>query len=66
MTFKEREKPEIIDRSRRKRIADGSGTQVTDVNKLLKQFKELKKMMKQFGSMEKTMKKGRGKFPFSL
>jgi signal recognition particle subunit SRP54 len=66
MTFKEREKPEIIDRSRRKRIADGSGTQVTDVNKLLKQFKDLKKMMKQFGSMEKNMKKGRGKFPFSL
>ncbi len=66
MTSMEREKPEIIDRSRRKRIADGSGTQVTDVNKLLKQFKELKKMMKQFGNMGKNMKKGRGRFPFSI
>lgn len=66
MTLKEREKPEMIDRSRRKRIADGSGTQVTDVNKLLKQFKELKKMMKQFGNMEKNMKKGRSRFPFSI
>ncbi len=66
MTFKEREKPELIDRSRRQRIADGSGTNITDVNKLLKQFKELKKMMKQFGNMGKGMKKGRKKFPFSI
>lgn len=66
MTPKEREKPEIIDRSRRKRIADGSGTQITDVNKLLKQFKDLKKVMKQFGNIEKNMRKGRGKFPFSV
>lgn len=66
MTPKEREKPEIIDRSRRKRIAEGSGTQVTDVNKLLKQFKELKKMMKQFGNMGKSMKRGRMRFPFQI
>lgn len=66
MTPSEREKPEMIDRSRRKRIADGSGTQVTDVNKLLKQFKELKKMMKKFGKMGKNMKRGKMNFPFPM
>lgn len=61
MTKKEKTNPEIIDSSRRKRIAKGSGTKVQEVNKLLKQFKETKKMMKQFTNMEKTMKK-KGKF----
>lgn len=61
MTKKERTNPEIINSSRRKRIAQGSGTGVQDVNKLLKQFKETKKMMKKFTDMEKTMKK-KGKF----
>jgi signal recognition particle subunit SRP54 len=61
MTKKEKTNPEIIDSSRRKRIANGSGTKVQEVNKLLKQFKETKKMMKQFTNMEKTMKK-KGKF----
>ena len=61
MTKKERQTPEIIDSSRRKRIATGSGTSITEVNKLLKQFKETKKMMKKFTDMEKTMKK-KGKF----
>lgn len=61
MTKKERSNPEIINSSRRKRIALGSGTKVNDVNKLLKQFKETKKMMKKFTDMEKTMKK-KGKF----
>ncbi len=63
MTKKERETPEIIDSSRRKRIAAGSGTSVQEVNKLLKQFKETKKMMKKLTDMEKTMKK-KGKFGF--
>ncbi len=63
MTKKERENPDIIDSSRRRRIANGSGTNVQDVNKLLKQFKETKKMMKKFTEMEKTMKK-KGKFGF--
>ncbi|MBU5437732.1 signal recognition particle protein [Tissierella sp. MSJ-40] len=63
MTVKERESPDIIDSSRRKRIAKGSGTTVQEVNKLLKQFKESKKMMKRFTDMEKTMKK-KGKFGF--
>ena len=66
MTKEEREKPEIVDKSRRERIAKGSGTNLTDVNKLLKQFKELKKMMKQFGNLSKSMKKGKMRFPFSI
>ena len=61
MTVEERKNPTLIDSSRRKRIATGSGTKIQDVNKLLKQFKETKKMMKQFTDMEKTMKK-KGKF----
>jgi signal recognition particle subunit SRP54 len=65
MTKEERANPSIIDSSRRKRIAMGSGTTVQDVNRLLKQFKETKKMMKRFSDMGKTMKKkGRKKFPF--
>src|SRR5690606_14462077 len=47
MTPEEREKPEIINASRRKRIAAGSGTNLQDVNRLLKQFDDMRKMMKQ-------------------
>ncbi len=50
MTKKEREKPEIINASRKMRIAKGSGTTVEDVNKLLKQFDTVRKMMKQLTS----------------
>lgn len=50
MTKKERERPEIINASRKMRIAKGSGTTVEDVNKLLKQFDTVRKMMKQFTS----------------
>ena len=46
MTLEERQKPHIINGSRRKRIATGSGTTVPDVNRLLKQFTEMQKMMK--------------------
>ena len=46
MTPEERRDPSILKASRKKRIADGSGTTVTDVNKLLNQFEEMKKMMK--------------------
>ncbi|MDU1176800.1 MAG: signal recognition particle protein, partial [Peptoniphilus harei] len=66
MTKKERQKPEIIDSSRRKRIAKGSGTSPADVNKLIKQFKDMRKMMKQFGNMSKTMGKRKFKLPFSF
>ena len=53
MTKQERMRPEIINGSRRKRIANGSGTSVEEVNKLLKQFEQMKKMMKQFANMGK-------------
>jgi signal recognition particle subunit SRP54 len=65
MTKKERDNPDMIDSSRRKRIASGSGTTVSDVNRLLKQFKETKKMMKKFSEMSRNpMKKGKAGFPF--
>lgn len=55
MTPKERQHPKIINGSRRKRISAGSGTTVTDVNRLLKQFDQTKKMMKKFGRGGKGM-----------
>jgi signal recognition particle subunit SRP54 len=51
MTPKERTNPDIVNGSRRKRIAKGSGTRVEDINQLLKQFTEMKKMMNQFSKM---------------
>ncbi|WP_256761459.1 signal recognition particle protein [Cohnella sp. WQ 127256] len=51
MTKVEKKKPDIINYSRRKRIAAGSGTTLADVNRLLKQFEDMKKMMKQFSGM---------------
>ena len=51
MTPLERRKPEIINGSRRTRIANGSGTTVADVNRLVKQFGEMQKMMKRMGAM---------------
>ena len=64
MTRAERVRPEIINGSRRKRIANGSGTKVEDVNRLLKQFEQSKKMMKQFTGMGKRRMMGGMKFPF--
>lgn len=64
MTKKEREKPTLINNSRKKRIANGSGTTIGDVNKLLKQFEETRKMMKKMGGFKKKSKKGKFKFPF--
>ena len=58
MTPEERARPHLLDGSRRKRIARGSGTSVQDVNQLLRQFEEMKKMMKMMGKMQKQ-KKGR-------
>ncbi|GGL44236.1 signal recognition particle protein [Sporolactobacillus putidus] len=63
MTPMEKNDPDIINSSRRKRIALGSGTSIADVNRLLKQFKDMKKMMKQF--MGKTKGKKRNN-PFNL
>ena len=64
MTAKERANPDIIDNSRRKRIAQGSGTQLVEVNRLIKQFKDLRKMMKQFGNFGKGKNRRKMKLPF--
>jgi len=64
MTAKERRDPAIINGSRRKRIAIGSGTRVQDVNRLLKQFVEARKMMKRLKDMQKSGKKPSFKLPF--
>lgn len=60
MTKKERNSPDIINGPRKKRIAMGSGRNIQEVNRLLKQFKDMKKMMKQFSGM----KQGKMKMPF--
>ena len=62
MTPKERRRPELIKGSRKKRIAAGSGTQIQDVNRLLKQFSQMQKMMKK-GGMAKMMRGLGGKLP---
>ncbi|AEF17384.1 MULTISPECIES: signal recognition particle protein [Thermoanaerobacterium] len=64
MTKEERQNPSIINGSRKKRIAAGSGTSIQQVNSLLKQFEQTKKMMKQFTDMGKNMKIGKRKMPF--
>lgn len=66
MTLKERQFPDLIKGSRKKRIAAGSGTQVQDVNQLLKQFTQMQKMMKQMsgkGGLMKMMRAMGGKMP---
>jgi signal recognition particle subunit SRP54 len=60
MTPEERRRPQIINGGRRTRIANGSGTTVGDVNRLVKQFGDMQKMMKRFGMGGKKGKKGRG------
>ncbi|MGL6169413.1 MAG: signal recognition particle protein [Fusobacteriaceae bacterium] len=77
MTKEERKNPEILKASRKQRIAKGSGVEVSEVNKLLKQFEQMKAMMKMFaggkmpqmpgmpkGGMPGMMKGGKGRFPF--
>jgi signal recognition particle subunit SRP54 len=65
MTPLERRKPEIIKATRKRRIAQGAGVQVQEVNRLLKQFEEMQKMMKMFskGGMSKLMRAMGGRFP---
>ena len=73
MTAKEREKPSLINPSRKRRIAAGSGTKVEDVNRVLRQYEQMQKMLKQFSNPGKMSKKLRrmggmpgagGGFPF--
>ncbi len=63
MTKQERANPSILNGPRKKRIANGCGRSIADVNRLLKQFEELKKLMKQMSDMQKG-KRGKMKFPF--
>lgn len=64
MTKKERGSPEIINFSRKERIAHGSGRPLSEVNKLMKNYDEMKKMIKSFNKMDKKGKNG--KFPFQM
>jgi signal recognition particle subunit SRP54 len=66
MTPAERTHPEIINGSRRQRIARGSGTSVQDVNRLLKQYAQLRKMMRQLKGMASKGGKLRGLPPFPM
>ncbi|MFN8436599.1 MAG: signal recognition particle protein [Cytophagales bacterium] len=61
MTPKERANPELLNGSRKNRIAKGSGTSIQEVNNLLKQFEQMRKMMKQFNNMNPSMMKGLSK-----
>ena len=63
MTKEERANPSILNGPRKKRIANGCGRSIADVNRLVKQFEELKKLMKQMSDMQKG-KRGKMKFPF--
>lgn len=65
MTPAERQNPDILNGSRKKRIAKGCGRSIQEVNKLLKQFNDMKKMMKSITDMQKG-RKGRFKMPFGL
>lgn len=68
MTLEERENPNILNPSRKKRIANGSGVDISEVNKLVKQLEQMKKMMKQMSGMMggKSKKKGLFKMPFGF
>ncbi len=66
MTIEERTKPSIINPSRKRRIAEGAGVDISEVNRLIKQFEQSRKMMKQMSGMMsgKRMKRGKFNFPF--
>jgi len=66
MTAKERRYPKLLDASRKRRIAAGSGVAVSEINKLFKNFQEMQKMMKMMskGGMQKLMRAFGGKMPF--
>lgn len=66
MTPKERNKPDLINGSRRKRIAAGSGTSVEEVNRLLKQFDQMNKLIKQFTGKDAAKKLKKMKIPFGM
>ena len=65
MTLEERQNPALLNPSRKRRIAQGAGVDIAEVNRLVKQFEQAKKMMKQMPGMMKKGKRGLFKgFPF--
>ena len=66
MTPEERSNPDIINPSRKRRIANGAGVDISEVNRLLKQFEQMRKMMKQMGGMMGGKKRGRFRMPFGF
>ena len=67
MTPYERQNPEIINSSRKRRIAQGSGTKIEDINRLLKQFDQMKRMVKQMSGKQGRKKlRGMGRLPFPM
>ena len=67
MTPKERANPDLLNPSRKRRIADGAGVDIGEVNKLVKQFEQSRKMMKQYvwnAAVAKSGKRGKFKLPF--
>ena len=69
MTIEERYNPEVLNASRRRRIARGSGTDVQQINQLIRQFEQMKQMMKQFkkmGMLNPTKLLGGGGLPFKI
>ena len=65
MTPEERQNPSILNASRKKRIAKGSGCDISELNQFISQFETMKKMMKGLGGLKKSLK-GKGKMPFSM
>ena len=64
MTLEERGNPDIINPSRKRRIAKGAGVDISEVNKLMKQYEQSKKMMKQMSGMLSGKGRKKGKFSF--
>ena len=64
MTMKERNNPTVLNASRRRRIAMGSGTSVQDVNTLIREFEKVKELIKMMTKGGKAGRKGRMKLPF--
>ena len=64
MTKKERKNPDILNASRRKRIAAGAGVSVADVNQLMRQFEQMRKMLKQMMGNKRAMSRGMRGLPF--
>lgn len=66
MTPAERKNPNLLNASRKKRIAKGAGMDINELNAFISQFETMKKMMKGLGSFKSSMKKGKGKTPFPM